>query len=696
MKFNVNLTGLVLCPFQIIFDIAEQLNVEKACFSELLFKPLCKLDAISDWVDLDSLGDPVALRAYEASRLLVSILSKQSINALDLVIHLGDYTLDIDNYYVLLILFRLLDGKLKVSCHVNDAKQEYLSPYLCASDNANKLAIEFFSDNTTLEVATNCEWLNKLTAARKEVLKQAGFDFFDPENETINTNDLTFNSSLIRYVWTGLKSGAYPISIRLLKHVLAQETLSERDKEAVFMHLQHIHFLSHQHEIVVNQAYPDSFKYQTPEIIMNLYFIKAFSATLMRRFDTAESCFQLAGIHLEMQIIDENSLYQLNLLALFYLLKGDIENAFSLEKRLNQYIEKKSIKTTAINYVVLLNIARLYKKSQDIDRAFIFYEKAYQHIQEGGFSIFDSMYYNMDKAGLYEAAEHYGKALTSWVKVALYWLSNANPFSLALKPRMVLCKENVTQTLAPLDREKVSHFLFNKMDALSKKLGYVIDLSSIKRHLYISTDIKHRKTTSYITSDVMIYGCTNTTTSTYGQQEEALQQIISFLLKSHLQIDVREEGLIIESHYESIGSTLWSDYLAMAYLQGCSNFVWNDEQFDRSSDAVKSLLSTMRIRLSKMIQSWDRCDDGIQLWYTRNFLNRKISSPSEMEIINELMVNDSINLFELNHFPVESVISLLLNNVIAIEGVSQHSITDTSGMAVKDRERINVLFSHSI
>lgn len=594
MNVLSNLNGLIRCPFQVIFDIALHMNTNKAAFSELLLKPLRPLETISDWVHLDSLGCPVALRAYEASHLLSLDLAQEGIYSLDLDVYLGDDTLDIDNYYAIVLLSRLMRGALHVSFYVDD--KEALTQYVHDSRTNEQLHMTIHSSTRLLESSAYLLQLNDLKAARYAVLQAAGFHFFSPESDRIKAFD--FNSGFIRYVWMGLKTGAYPVSTRLLEYVLNTHPLSEQEHESLLMHLQHIHFLSHQHDVVVNQKYPHQFKYQLPEIVINLYFIKAFSATLTRQFEVAKECFNLAGIDASMPVDDENSLYQLNLLALYHLLKGEMALAFDLERRLNEYLETNKVSSVAMNYVVLINIARLYKKSQDFDQSFYFYEKAYKHIRAGGFTTFDSMYYNMDKAGIYESSGNRHKALTSWIKVALYWLSCANPFSLALKPRVVLCQEKVTDTLAPLNREKVNQFLFKKISLLSEQLGYEFDVSTPNQLHFISSDIKHTKNTAYINNDLIIYGCSvsrGEKIHPITQTEEHLHQLLSFLIHAHAKLNLHEGALIIEASHEQMEYSSVDDCFCVAAMQGCSHYYWNDTRYSRDSEEVQERLSEIEL-----------------------------------------------------------------------------------------------------
>lgn len=676
MKVMANLNGILLCPFQVIIDILEQLNINKTPFSQLLFQPICKLEEVSHWVDLDSLGDPVALRAYELSSLLALALSEKNIDALDLTIFLGNAFLEIDNYYALLTLARLLEGKLKVTLFIDDELKEALAFYVEPSTH-EKLTIEIRSSSFLVEEHQPLQALKKM---RYQLLKHSGFDFFDSVTGEINTSNFKFDSSFIRYVWTALKGGSYPVSTRLLKYVLNQKKLSEPDQESLLMHLQHIHFLSHQHEVVIQQDYPSSFKFQLPEIIINLYFIKAFSATLLRRFDIAKDCFHLAGIHLTMPLVDENSLYQLNLLALYYLLKGDTDTAFMLEKKLNDFIEKNQIKTIAINYVVLINIARLYKKARKLDQSFIFYEKAYQQIREGGFTHFDSMYYNMDKAGIYESSEQYPKALTSWIKVALYWLSSANPYSLALKPRVVLCQEKVTETLAPLCTEKVTQFLVEKITALSEKLGYTFKLSNCPQQRLLSSNQQHSKDTAYLAEDILIYGCEAKPCEQVpplSAVENKLHSLILSLIKEHLKIEIKENAVLIEGLYENNSATSWHNHIALAALQGCSDYYWNERRFEQTDIQIINILAKTQLRLSKMILSSKTDPESIQFLFKRNFLNQTISSKKELAIIEHLLKGPT-SFTASGTFDSDSIIALLHRNVIEIEPIQSHALLENA------------------
>ena len=473
MTMIMSLNELVLCPFQGLLDIANQL-VDGESHARLtahgVFQPIFELNTISDWVTVDdSLGDLTAIRAKELVDTLHLILQKQMLKELDIHINLGDCALTIDNYFALLFLSEKLNN-LSVFFYVSPEKISALKTLTKTLHEQANCVIDYRHANRFKETLDFVQLAEDLKVKRNKALIQNGFEFYKNFDDiSSKTYSATMTSNLcnfISYAWICLKAGSYQLGCQVLSSILCQPDLDSLIFEELFVHLQIIRFLSHQHHLVIAETFPEVFRFVAQERIKHLYFIKAFSATLTRNLPIAEECFKKAGIHQTMPMTDEESMYKLNLYALFLLLKGHADLAFDIEINIQNHSRVHFSNAAALDHVIFMNIARLYKKSKNYQLSAEYYAKAYEQLSSRGLTLFDRMSYRMDLAILDEARGRSSEALFSWVNVAIDWSSCENPYSLAVKQRLVLCQENITQTLLPLSIEKVNRFLLEKLNYL--------------------------------------------------------------------------------------------------------------------------------------------------------------------------------------------------------------------------------------
>jgi len=484
MKIIMNLNGLVLCPFQGMLDLAEQIEDNEDKLSELSFKSVCELNIISDWVYVDDfLGDLTAIRAHEISGIIHESLNNKGINSLELHIKLDNSTFTKDNFLSILCLSELLNN-LNIIFYVAENKTSDLQKLTHMLHEKNNIEINYRTSETFLNEPLNYNKAIKLEEKRHKFLCVKQFIFCKDLNNSISNLGI-----IIGYAWSCLKAGAYELGCQVLEAFLVLPNLEGNVREEIFMNLQVIRFLSHQHFAVDNETFPEHFHFISQERIEHLYFIRAFSATLTRNLEKADLFFQKANIGLNMAMSDENSIYKLNLYALFLVIKGDADTAFILENKLYEHLQKHNIKDAAINHVVLINIARLYKKSKQYDLATVYYEKAYEQLKDCGFTTFYHMNYAIDKAILCEAYGEMEEALSFWMKVATYWANCSNSYQLPMRTRLVLCEEKVTDTVIPLLKDKVNQFLLKKINHLSMLTN--IKLNNIKpdKQLREITDI---------------------------------------------------------------------------------------------------------------------------------------------------------------------------------------------------------------
>ena len=469
MKIIMNLNGTVLCPFQGMLDLTEQIGDNETTLTELLFKPVCELNIISDWVYVDDFfGDLGAIRAHQIATIITNSLNKKGITSLELHVQLDNSTLTNDNFLGMLCLSELL-SKLSIFFYVAPNKISDLQKLTLMLHEKNNIAINYRQSGTFLNDPSNHKKAMQLEDKRHKFLCLKQFSFYNDLNSSVSNI-----GSIIGYAWSCLKSGAYELGCQVLQAFLGLQNLEASSREEFFVNLQVIRFLSHQHFQVENESFPDHFHFISQERIEHLYFIRAFSATLTRNLKKADLFFQKANIGLNMTMSDEISIYKLNLYALFLVIKGDDESAFILENKLYDYLQNHNIHDAAINHVVLINIARLYKKSKQYELASEYYEKAYETLKDCGFTTFYHMNYAIDKAILCEACDQMEEAFYFWMKVAIYWVCCVNIYQLPVRTRLVLCQEKVTDTVLPLLKDKVNRFLL-------QKLNYFFVITDIQR-----------------------------------------------------------------------------------------------------------------------------------------------------------------------------------------------------------------------
>ena len=458
MEIIIKLNELVLCPFQAFLDLAEQLDETTDELKSLVFKPVRDLNKISDWVLIDdSLGDLSTLRGFEICQKITALLANKNITSLTIHIDLGQYALTSDNVFALLYLAESIDT-LSLFFYVSPQKTIELREQTLLLQQKSNTTIYYRATDTLATLKQIKPIEERLNLKRHQCLNAHGFSFYN----TLETTPSPLGS-LIGYGWSCLKSGAYQLGCQVFESFLALDHLDSNAREELLVHLQIIRFLSHQHHQINAQLFPEPFRFISNERIEHLYFIRAFAATLTRQLGMAEALFKEANIGLETPMTDEESVYKLNLYALFLLVKGEADTAFSLEKQLHAYLQAHYKEAHVLTHVILMNLARLYKKSKQYDLAQQFYEQAYGQLRAGEYTVYDQMNNDIDAAILCEARGQIAKALDYWTKVAQAWQSNPNPYSLPVRTRLVLCQEKVTDCVKPVAKEKVNAFLINKI-----------------------------------------------------------------------------------------------------------------------------------------------------------------------------------------------------------------------------------------
>ncbi|MBV9575538.1 MAG: hypothetical protein JO149_02820 [Gammaproteobacteria bacterium] len=633
----MNLNGYFLYPFQALIDIVAQLPISSAPFVNLATQPICELNTTDDWINLESLGKPVALRASALIALLKPVLTANHISHLEIIIDLEEKNISMDNLYLLLLLADEVDLlSVTVYTHLNhmDAIKQKLKDFY--RERADIL-FHYVNRDYLNDHADLLEKSIKLNKQRQTMIEVIGLPLSD---DLFKANTLTEREAglMIAYGWICLKSGAYELACHVLKKALEIPML-KITWEKLFMNLQIIQFLSHQYHVVTHEVFPDVFLHLEKSDVDSLYFIKAYAATLDRNLAIASHCFLQCEIDQHSTIENEASLYRLNIYALFLVLKGEIDQALTLELKIEDFIHAHRINIAGLKYVNFINIARLYKKIQSYSQSFYYYQKAYSEIADA-YTIYDHIYYNLNLANLAEAAQDFSGAFQYWIKTAIYWLACKNPYALSWRPRVILCQEKVADTLYPISINKVNQFIYAKLQALSAKLNLTYATSEVIFNFIESEVPYENKSICYHKDDLVLYSIENTQTNTKSnEQKNQLQQLLSSIIQQDLSLKVDQ-------------STLAIDLKAEAFI------------------TLPDHANLFVVSLSKMIHRIDAEADKLKLSYQRSFLNQIISLKEEIDLIKKIQAAQVMKLEELKAYSLDLIMRMIRNNIVVIEDLN--------------------------
>jgi hypothetical protein len=578
MNIILSLNDIALCPFEAVLQIAEQLGHTELDLSNDVFKPSYELNKISDWVLIDdSLGDLATLKAQQLNTVLSHALAKQEITALDIHIYLGEMAFTNDNLFSLLYLSGCL-AHLHLFFYVSPPHISTLQKQLHPLNEKPHVFIQYRSIASFRSLDIDPQSIDIFHHQRQKHLNRHGLILDEQLRQTPSHIGI-----IIGYAWTCLKSGAYELGCRLLESYLALKDLDSQAREQFTFQLQIIRFLSHQHHRINDEHFTKAFEYISPEQVKHLHFIRAFGATLTRRLDLAETLFQQANIGLEMAMSDEESIYKLNLYALYLLVKGEADTAFALEQQLQAYLQTHYPQAHILMHVILMNIARLYKKSKQYDLAKTYYQKAYGQLNAGTFTLYDAMNYSIDTAILCESKAEMRDALYYWLKVALSWLSSPNPYSLPVRTRLVLCQEKVTDSVIPVSQETVNRFLVDKLNRLCVLAEVTLDTedTSLLQCMLHESDAFEPQS-CFVRPHMILYTSPSTIPNPlpHAPMALALQRLVSALVKQYIPLKEGHHLLRIDNSYSSFHAQLEEELMTKALEFGCNTVDYHGKRLE--------------------------------------------------------------------------------------------------------------------
>jgi tetratricopeptide (TPR) repeat protein len=634
MKFIANLNGTILCPYQILLDISEQIPNSDSRIKNLAFSPICDLDSTNDWINLESLGKPVAIRAKAICDAISTLMKKQHIETFSLEVYISGTQLASDNLFGLLYLaqaFNTFNLTFFTTTKNLSSLQASIEPLMAEK----QVSVHFNTEPGLL--AEN--QLNQLEKSRWHTINTLGFTF---DEHFLNKKEIpeSLIHQIIGFSWMCLKSGGYEIACELLEKTKNHSSISSAMDEQLFMHLLMIRFFSHQYALIATSAFPEQFLFLEASEVRTLHFLTAYSATLSRNLDVAQRFFTKCGINEDMPLSDETSLYQLNLFALSRVLKGETETAFKLEFRIESYIAQQKIETVGLKYVNFINIARLYKKIKDFDLSLEYYNKAYNEISGGGYTTSDHIYYNMNLGSLNEAAGNHEKALSYWVKTAIHWLACKNKYELSWRPRLILCQETLSDISNPLPIDKANIFLLNKI----KELIQLCDLQLVDKmptHHFIDDNSALRKEQCFIHKNILLYTAQINSVPVSHHNSQELSGLVAQFLHTVMDLPENQNVLIIDTQRDTAFINDAEVASAVAHLAQCTSCYFNGQWL--KGDDFKSIKS-MTASLSKVIQSIAQTDKGLTIRYKRSFLNKTLLDEEEIALVNQLKLTNNLSL----------------------------------------------------
>lgn len=622
MSLYTNLSYSLLCPFQLLLDLAFQTD-KKAYLdvSRLAFTPFGELNSPNEWINLESLGNIVPIRAQQLIKYLSPYLSK----TLCIHIYLDERRLSSDNLYSLLLLAEELP-QLTLFFYIAEDEnpcREQLTQLFTAK---NSVDIHFAKSNTIQ--AFHQAQLKELRPHQQAVLASKGFKF----DSALNIN------LLIGYAWTLLKTGAYEIGTHLLEEARSScENI--KDADMLLLHLQLIRFHSHQYEKLALEPYPPFFSGVDADSTKYLYYLKAYAATLTRHLDIAEIYFEKAGINEHLPLADEFSLYQLNIFALYSVFQQKADLAYRLEKKIEQFAQDHQLDSIGLKYVNFINIARLHKKAHEYPLSLSYYEKAYKIISQGGYTTSDHIYYNMNLGSLHEAAEDFKAALLFWINAALHWLVAENPYALAWRPKLILCQEKTTELNHPLLLSDVVRFFHHKIDNLLDKAG-IPEPKATEQHFHFC--LNHPallKEACYVHNGLILYSSYQITPPVF-EELKPLADYLSSLLKHILNFNSDYRTLVIDDSVQNLYQIDKQQARILASVNHCQRCYWNGESLTLQKITSNELQSGLTLSLSELIEDAEKEEHLLKLKYKRSFLNKTLDDEDEINIFLALKEGD--------------------------------------------------------
>ncbi len=267
---------------------------------------------------------------------------------------------------------------------------------------------------------------------------------------------------LSREAWRQAAAGSFEIAADFLDRALMCAP-TKKLRCRILLDLQGMHIASQRFDLAATVTDPS--EELPPEIRGALAQTKGWALTMLGRAEEGNAYLTKARTLLATHLLGTRRLLYLNNIdALSRLKCGDPEGALMLEKEieleLEQHVTDEGRRDWHLTYVNSINQARLYRILGDVDRALVYYGRAFDTTL-GVRSESDSVYLNACNGHLFFDHGRGREALSCWVRAALHWVAAQVPEALAprvcagILRRRPAARELIAETIAAALREKI-------------------------------------------------------------------------------------------------------------------------------------------------------------------------------------------------------------------------------------------------
>ncbi len=406
----------------------------------------------------------------------------------------------------------------------------------------------------------------------------------------------------IPIVWDVFKHGAYELATNVLENAETHE-LSFADKYLLLMNKIGIQIASMQFDKLVKLSIPtESF---VPASIRSFMLqAKGWGLAMMSFSEEAQHCFEAAKkIRINENAVNE-SFYD-NIYAFSLFRQGKLDDALKIELS----IEEKQLLADdfdyKLQYINCINTARLYKKIKNFDKAFEYYNKAFDtHL--GNRSESDLVYQHICWAGLYEDAGNIELAYLHWVRAATYWVAVEYPEAVSKRAIAPILKQNYFAITCINTIEDCSDFFIQKIEELHQKLyKKAIRLSNNNIGFTINKPkIEDNRPIIYGNKFVSFYLSENTLPlQVENYHFEQLNKLLSAIIFAEHGIEHQSGTIIIENKNGYDMPNSQEDIGSIAAIYGIKKINWNTEEKEISKNYQEFFQKQTYIQLSNAVES---------------------------------------------------------------------------------------------
>lgn len=379
---------------------------------------------------------------------------------------------------------------------------------------------------------------------------------------------------IIQFAWLATNVGSIHLATRILKHYY-----SETKNVAYLVALQYIRLVSGYFLEAVNEYYDD-------ELFMDtLFYIKAYCGVLTNNIEIAGKYFEKMGMYVGMPLTDLQSLYQMNIFALYQHRLGHAHIAFELEHKIENKLNSENEVHTQIHYINSLNLARLYRFSGQLDKSKYYFDLAYASIN-GLMSEADHVYININYASLYEKSGDIENAFSCWLRAALHWMTMRYPEALGWRiGRAILKKEIHPGKVLPLD--EVCEVFYKKLFKLAQQLeidlvekNFEFDLIPIKNFIGEFTQAHFYGKENLV--GLIAASSYESVHWLYCQPQDLKQLVLSYLATLGCLPDEKQfNTLVVDTDHDTHMPVLLKQAIKRCLLLNISVLNWDGKNFNK-------------------------------------------------------------------------------------------------------------------